>query len=209
MPVTAAVEIIRTPERASAVLQPARLRLLEHLAEPDSASGIARKLGIPRQKINYHLHELEQQHVVEFVEERRKGNCIERLVRATARSYMVSPEAFGALEPNPALIRDRFSLAYLVARAARAIADLVSLRSRADAAKKTVATMTLETEIRFASADDRAAFTRELTADIARLTAKYHNDAAPGGRRFQFFAAGYPAITKHEESPKDSVRLEG
>jgi hypothetical protein len=205
----AAVEIIRTADRAAAVLQPARLRLLQELMEPDSAAGLARKLGLPRQKINYHLRELEHERVVEFVEERRKGNCIERMVRATARSYMVSPEAFGAMQPDPHVIRDRFSLAYLVARTARAISDLMSLRTRADAAKKTLATLTLETEIRFASAEDRAAFTRELTAHIAHLTAKYHNEAAPNGRRFQFFLGGYPAITpKHDEHVADSVRLE-
>ena len=76
-------------------------QLYQQLAEPDSASGVARRLGLPRQQVNYHLRELEKQGFLEFIEERRKGNCMERLVRATARTYLISPEALGHLGPTP------------------------------------------------------------------------------------------------------------
>src|SRR5579862_8354674 len=78
------IEVVQGPERAAALLDPVRLRILEGLAEPDSAAGVARRLGLPRQRVNYHLHELEKHELVRFVEERRKGNCVERIVRATA-----------------------------------------------------------------------------------------------------------------------------
>src|SRR5262250_3074362 len=58
------------------------MRILEQLAEPDSAAGVARRLKLPRQQISYHLRELEHAGLVELVEERRKGNCLERVVRA-------------------------------------------------------------------------------------------------------------------------------
>jgi DNA-binding transcriptional ArsR family regulator len=197
----AALQIVQSPEKAGVLLQPGRLRLLEQLTKPDSAAGLARRLRIPRQKVNYHLRELEREGFVELCEERRKGNCIERMVRATAREFLVAPHA------GKASVADRFSAAYLVSTAARAIRDLATLCLRAGRAGKRIATLTLETEIRFASAESRAAFAEELTASIAQLAAKYHNERAEGGRRFRLIAASYPAL-KMEESSNESVNLE-
>ncbi|HYE79043.1 MAG TPA: helix-turn-helix domain-containing protein [bacterium] len=193
------VEVIRAPHRAAALLHPARLRILELLDTPNSAAGLARLLELPRQRVNYHLRELELEGLVELVEERRKGNCMERVVRATAQTYLISPEALGGVGADPGKVRDRFSWAYLVAVAARAIRDLGILRSRADRAQQKLATFTLETEVVFATAADRDAFAAELSASVARLASKYHNEAAPHGRRFRFFLGAYPAITKDEE----------
>ena len=72
------------------------------------------------------------------------------------------------------------------------------LDERAQKAGKRLATLTLETEVRFASADARAAFAEELTSAVARLTAQYHDAQAPGGRAFRFVVAGHPA-TKPQE----------
>src|ERR687897_3489675 len=94
------LEVVRRPEPAAALLDRTRQKLLAHLAEPDSASGLARRLRLPRQRINYHLRVLESAGLVELVEERRKGNCLERVVRATARSFVISPEALGGLGPT-------------------------------------------------------------------------------------------------------------
>lgn len=192
------IEVLRDPAKAAALLQPERLRVLEELLEPDSASGVARRLELPRQQVNYHLRQLESSGLVKFVEERRKGNCIERLVRATARSYLVSPEALGRLGEDPAVERDRFSVAYLLMAAARVIRDLAHLKSRAEKAGKRLATLTLETEVRFASAADRHAFAEELAGAVARLAVKYNTDR-PGGRPFRFLLGAYPAITKPEQ----------
>src|SRR3954449_7132312 len=104
----APVFVIEQPEAAAAVLHPERLRILEHLREPDSASGLSRRLDVPRQKINYHLRELETAGIVEFVEERRKGNCIERVMRAKADSFLISPDTLGSVGPKPGHIRDHF-----------------------------------------------------------------------------------------------------
>ena len=51
--------------------------------------------------------------------------------------------------------------------------------------------MTLDTEVRFASAAARAEFAEELTRTVARLAAKYQSDA-PGGRAFRFVSTVYP-----------------
>src|SRR5690349_6280514 len=174
------------------------MRILEHLDEPDSAAGIARRLELPRQQVSYHMRELEQAGLVELVEERRKGNCIERVVRAAARSYVISPEALGKLGTTPEQQRDRFSIGYLVALAARAIRDLTVICGRAEKAGKRVSTLALEVEVRFASAESRNAFAEELANTVAKLAAKYHDESAPGGRRFHLFTGVYPVITREE-----------
>src|SRR6266852_1396049 len=101
----AALQIVQSSEKAAVLLQPGRLGLLHTLAQADSAAGLARRLGVPRQKLNYHLRELEREGFLELVEERRKGNCTERVLRAAARSYLIGPQAIGRLGETPAAIR--------------------------------------------------------------------------------------------------------
>ncbi|HET6372982.1 MAG TPA: helix-turn-helix domain-containing protein [Candidatus Polarisedimenticolia bacterium] len=194
------VQLVQTYRPAAALLHPLRRRILEQLREPDSASGLARRLALPRQRLNYHLRSLEKHGFLELVEERRKGNCVERLLRATARAFVISPEALGALGADPADVEDRFSSSYLVAVAARAIRDIGLLRPRAEKAGKRLGTFTLQGQIRLASAAQRKAFMEELTNEVARLTAKYHDELSESGRGFQFFIAGYPAVKEIEET---------
>jgi len=197
------LDIIRRPDTALKVLQPARRAILERLSQPESASSLARQLGLPRQKVNYHLRELEKDGLVALVEERRRGNCTERLVKATARSYLISPEVLGGLGSRPEEIRDHFSSAYLVATAGKAVQDVAELQERADAEGQGLATLTLTSEVCFRSAADRNAFAEELATALAELSAKYHDEDAPGGRRFRFFVGGHPAVveTGDREAP--------
>ena len=197
----ATLQIVQSPQKAGVLLQPGRLRLLEQLTEPDSAAGLARRVGVARQKLNYHLRELEREGFVELIEERRKGNCVERVVRAVAHEFLIVPRI------GECVTADRFSAAYLASAAARMIRELASFCIRANRARKRVATLTLETEIRFASAESRAAFAEEMTASMARLAAKYHNERAEGGRRFRLLSAVYPAV-KLEEPATESANLE-
>jgi DNA-binding transcriptional ArsR family regulator len=196
---SAAMQVLRTAHQGAVLLHPMRLKLLGSLADPNSASGLSREFGIPRQKINYHLRELEKEGLVRFVKQQRKGNCLERIVQATARSYLISPEVLGTLASDPSRIPDRFSSSYMVAVAARTIHELATLQKRADKAKQPLPTFSLQADIRFASAGDRNGFAEELTQEIARLTAKYHNEIAPDGRFYRFFLGGYPAITKGDD----------
>lgn len=194
------LQIVRDAAKAAVFLQPARLRILQELSStPNSGSGIARQLEMPRQLVNYHLRELEKEGFIDFVAEKRRGNCMERIVRASAASYLVSPEALGLLGATPEQQHDRFSISYLIGTAARIIRDLATLSIRAAKANKRLATLTLETEVRFRNAEDRTAFSEELANTLAKLTAKYHDESANGGRTFRFIAAGYPAITKTQE----------
>jgi DNA-binding transcriptional ArsR family regulator len=186
------LDVIRSPASAAALLDPTRQRLLAQLKEPDSATGLARRLKLPRQRINYHLKVLEGAGLVELVEERRKGNCLERVVRATARAFIISPEALGDLGPSAEMAADRLSSAYLIATAGRTIRELAILEDKAKREGKRVATLTLEADVRFASAEARARFAEELADAVARIAARFHDERAPGGRRFRLLAAVHP-----------------
>ncbi len=193
------LSILSHDEAATAVLEPTRLRLLGELREPGSAAGLARRLDLPRQKVNYHLRELEKAGLVRLVEERRKGNCVERVVQATASSYLIDPGILGPLAAEPERISDRLSSAYLVAVAAKAIRELAELRARADRAKKPLATLAIQADVRFASKQDRNAFAEDLANAVAQLVREYHTPGGDeSGRLHHFFVGGYPAITKPE-----------
>ena len=61
------VAVIDDPAAAEAALEPARARLLAQLTEPRSAAMLAAAVGLPRQKVNYHLRTLERHGLVELV----------------------------------------------------------------------------------------------------------------------------------------------
>lgn len=185
--------VISAPDRAATLLASPRQRLLAELGgEPGSASGLARRLGLPRQRVHYHLRELEKAGLVELVEERRRGNCVERLVRATARAFVISPEALGALAADPGAALDRGSAAYQVAVAARSIREVATLDAAARREGRRLPTLTLDTEIVFADAASRAAFAEELADALGALLARYHDPRAPGGRRYRLTALVHP-----------------
>lgn len=186
---------------ARAALHPLRAQILRRLVEPASAAGVARDLGLPRQKVNYHLRVLEDADLVELVEERRVGNCTERLLRARAEAFVIAPGALGDLAPDPARIQDRFSSAYLMAVAAKALQDLGELTAAAERAGKKLPTLTLETEVRFASPESQRRFAEELAEAVRTIAARHHDDRAEQGRTFRFFVGGYPGRTPPLERP--------
>jgi DNA-binding transcriptional ArsR family regulator len=195
------VAVIEDPSAAEVSLDPVRARLLAELVEPGSATMLAAKVGLPRQKVNYHLRTLEQHGLVELVEERRKGNVNERLMQATAASYVISPTALAAVQPDPARAPDRLSARWLLAVSARLVRDVGTLLTGATKAKKRLATFALDGEVRFATAGDRAAFAEELAGFMTQLVAKYHDEQAEGGRPHRVVVALHPSvIAKEEES---------
>jgi DNA-binding transcriptional ArsR family regulator len=186
------VEVIEDPAAAVVALDPMRARLLAELAEPASAATLAARVGLARQKVNYHLRALEAHGLVRLAEERRWGGLTERLLVATAASYVVSPGALGEAANDPARASDRLSARYLIALAARIVREVGALTRRADKQGKRLATLALDTEIRFRSAADRAAFTDDLTAAVTTLVSRYHDESAPGGRRHRLVVAAHP-----------------
>ena len=188
------VAVIDDPSAAEACMDPMRARLLAELVEPGSATMLARRVGLARQKVNYHLRELERHGLIELVEERKKGNVTERVLRATALSYVISPAVLAAVQPDPARSPDRLSARWLLALGAKLVRDVGALIEGAAKARKPLATFGLDAEVRFASAADRAAFAEELATTIAALVSRYHDEHAPGGRDHRVVLAIHPSL---------------
>ena len=155
---------------------------------------VAAAVGLPRQKVNYHLRTLERHGLVELVAERRKGNVTERLLQAVAASYVISPSALAIVAPDPARAPDRLSASWLLALAAQLVRDVGDLVTGAARARKKVATFAMDGQVRFASAADRAAFSGELMQAVTSLVAKYHDEQAEGGREHHLVIAIHPSI---------------
>jgi len=190
------VQVIDDPAAATVALEPVRSRILSELARPASAAALAARMGLGRQKVNYHLRALEAHGLVEMAETRQWGGLTERLLVATAASYVVSPGALGPVATDPERAMDRLSAGYLISLAARIIREVGMLWRRAGELDKRLPTLSIDTEIRFRSAAERAAFTQELAQTVASLAARYHDESAPGGRSHRLVVVAHPLPQK-------------
>lgn len=193
------LEVIHDPIAATVALDPIRSRLLAELAEPKSAASIASKVGLTRQKANYHLNALQTHRLVQEAGQRKWGGLTERLFVASAASYVVAPSAMGSAATDPAKNRNRLSASYLIALAARVVQEVSDLVRRARDAEKHLATLSIDTEIRFRSAAERAAFSSELTRAVTELAAHYHDADCPGGRSHRLVIAAHPSPAKNTQ----------
>lgn len=187
------LRVLSDGRRAAALLDPERLRLVEALREaPDSASGLARRLDDSRQRLNYHLRALEDAGLVELEGERQKGNFVERVFRAAARHFVLDPAAVGSLAADPEELGDRFSAAYVIALAARAISELARLWEKAGREGKRLATGAVETRVHLARPADFEAFQHDLARAVGRVVKKHHQEGG-ASRPFRVVLATYPA----------------
>lgn len=186
------VEVIDDPAAAAVALDPVRSRLLSELSEPASAATLAARLGIPRQKVNYHLRALEAHGLVRVAETRRWGGLTERLLVASAAAYLVSPSALGPAALEPGRDADRLSASYLIALAARVVREVSALLRRSEELDRRLPTLSIDAEIRFRTAAERAAFSRELAEAVTGLVSRYHDATAPGGRPHRLLVLAHP-----------------
>ena len=193
------IHVIEDPAVATVALEPVRSRLLSELVVPASAATLAARIGLARQKVNYHLHALEAHGLVRLAQERMWGGLTERLLVATAASYVVSPGAMGPVAADPNREIDRLSASYLIALGARVVREVADLVRRAKETGKRLATLAVDTEIRFRSATERAAFSHELTEAITALVSKYHDESAPGGRAHRLVVVAHPLPQQGED----------
>src|SRR5689334_21231247 len=117
------------------------------MAAPASAATLDTRVGLARQRVNYHLSTLETQGFVRLAEERKWGGLTERLLVATAASYVVSPSALGPVAADPHRVRDRLSASYLIALGARIVREVGDLVRRAREVGKRLATLSVDTVV--------------------------------------------------------------
>jgi DNA-binding transcriptional ArsR family regulator len=184
-----AVQTIDDPKALQALSHPLRVRILDALRQPDSAAAVARRLGEARQKVNYHLKELERSGLVVAAGERRSGNFVESLYRSAARTLVLLPRAAWGDPRRLAAMADQVSLENLVTLGERLARDAAVLLDRAAFEAEEIASAAVEAEVRFAGDADRAAFLDEYLAAVGPLLRKYATNA---GMPYRVALAAYP-----------------
>jgi DNA-binding transcriptional ArsR family regulator len=181
------MKLLEEPEKLRAALSPLRRELLRLLREPSSATQLAATLELPRQRVNYHLRELEKAGLVELVEERQRRGFVERILRATSGAFVVDPDV---MHGEFTRMHDQYAAEHLVEVAAGTVRDVARMQNKADAAGKRLLTFTLEAEVRFAEPGDVHRFTDALTEAVRRTIEEFDS---PSGRAYRLVAGGHPA----------------
>ncbi|CAN5184142.1 helix-turn-helix domain-containing protein [soil metagenome] len=167
---------------------------MEALKVPSSAAALARTLGLPRQKLGYHLRALEAAGLVRLAEERRSRGFTERLL--VAANYLVDPDLLaspGTTDLAAVKNGTRHPGDHLINTASRVVRDVARMRQAADSQGAHLLTVTVEGTVAFASPEALEQFTRELTALSDDLTRRYDS---PNGRRYRLVAALHPASSE-------------
>ena len=202
------LESIGSRQRAGALLHPLRQSLLSLSKEPASASELARRLGLPRQRVNYHVRKLEAAGFLKSAGRARKGNMIEHKYVATARAYVLSPGLLGPVGADWRDIADTASADYLLALAEQVRADVGRAAEEAGTDGKRIATLSLKSQFRFDSPGQRSDFASAVRTAVVDVIARHSSpnrleNGRPGkGKPFRLVLACYPVAAGADEAPR-------
>lgn len=196
------VHVVHDPRHAAMLAAPIRQRILRALDEPGSASTLAASLGLTRQRVAYHVRQLEALGYVELVREEKRRGCTERILKRTARYLVASNAVFGTAGLDPKRMQDKFSSEYLLGLAERMTREVGEAQVAAEKAGARLPTLSTEVEVRLRSPQDRTAFAEALVEVIAQLAARYHDETHPDGRTYRVVLGAYPIRGKPHEPRK-------
>lgn len=200
------VALVADDDGLTAIGNPVRRGILAALSRTsDSASGLAERLDDTRQRVNYHVRELERAGLIELAEERPRRGLTERVYRAVGRGFAVDPAVLGSLDAGEALAEgDRWAAGYAIALASRATREIASLRRRASRERRRLAVASLDTTVRLRKPKAMEAFVDDLARAVAEVVAR-HDDASPSSRQFRLVCCSHPAP---DPAPVKSDNLE-
>lgn len=164
--------LVTDAAHAGALLHPLRLRLLALAREPASASELAARLGLPRQRVGYHVRVLARSGLLRRAGRRRKRNMVEQRYRAAARAFVLAPEILGPLEADWRQIEDAGSAAYLLALTEQVRSDLARAWRRIQRGGKGLSAVSMKSQFRFESPEEQERFARELREAVVRVIAE-------------------------------------
>jgi DNA-binding transcriptional ArsR family regulator len=193
--VPATVQVVDDPRHAALLAAPVRRRILAALAEPGSATSVAKSLRLPRQLVAYHVRQLETGGYLKLVREEQRRGCVERIVQRTARYLVAAPDVLSAQGIDPRAFKDKFSSGYLIALATRMAREVADAQAAAERAGRPLATLSAEVEVRLRSPAERQAFAGELLEAVTRLVEKYHHADFPDGRTYRLVVGAHPIRT--------------
>ncbi len=207
---TTELEWIDDATRAATLLHPLRLSIVRHAAVPMSASGIADALGLPRQRVNYHVRELAKAGFLRRAGTRRKRNLIERLYVASARGYLLGAAVLGPAGPAATALESA-GATHLLAVAARTQSEVARAAAAASSEGLSLPALSLAADIRFTSAKQRAAFVTALSTAIASVVRDHTSperlpDGEPGpGRPHRLVVFCHPAPAPAVDAPAPAM----
>ena len=162
-----------------------------------AAATLATRIGLARQKVNYHLRAGRA-----WARAGGAGTQVGRADGTAARGdgffLLVSPSAPGLVDEDPSREVVRLSVSYLIALGARVVREVGDLVRRSKETGKRLATLAVDTGVRFRSATDRAAFSNELTEAVTKLVSRYHDESAHGGRAHRLVVVAHPLPQKSD-----------
>jgi DNA-binding transcriptional ArsR family regulator len=181
---------------ARVALSPLRRELLARLREPASAAGLAEALGVPRQKIGYHLRVLEKAGLIGAVSTRKRRGFTETLFEARSGAWLIDPMLLAPAGADAAGKQDRFAAAHLVRTAAGIVRDVSRMQEAAADEGSRLLTFTVEADVAFARPSDIECFAARVADALAAIAADF---ASPGeARRYRVTIAGHPAAATRE-----------
>jgi DNA-binding transcriptional ArsR family regulator len=189
--IPAAWDYVSEMRRATALLHPLRLRILETLQEPDSASGLARRMLLAPQKVNYHLRKLERARFLKCVGQRKLGSKTERRYSKTALAYVLSPELLGQMG-LARISDDPLNSSQLTALLSLAQAEM-SKAAREKLSNEGGETLSFATEVSFRGPAERLQFEQDVRAAIGAIASRYAmpRNAANASESHRLICAAY------------------
>lgn len=190
---------IHERDRAQALLAPLRLELVELAATPISASEAATRLGLPRQRVNYHVRELARHHFLARAGTRKKRNMTEQLYRSVARSFLFAPDLLGPLAAKLPDATSAVSAAELLRLSTTMQSDLIDVMERAGNEGKKIATLSLQSDFAFSTAEQRADFAAALESAIRDVIARHTEPVGtPASNPFRLVIGCYPSVERSD-----------
>jgi DNA-binding transcriptional ArsR family regulator len=187
---------------AAEILHPLRLEILRLAREPVSASELSPRLGLSRQRVNYHVRLLARGGFLKRAGRRRRRNMIEQRYVASARAFLLSPELLGAVGADWRRVEDPASAGYLLALGCQMESDVIRVWREEEKAGKGVATLSLKSQFRFESAEQRERFNRALQEAVVRVVTEHTSpnlqpDGSPApGRPHRLVLGCYPYLPR-------------
>lgn len=202
------LECVSDEQQAEALLHPLRMRILGLARTPTSATEIAGKLRMPRQRVNYHVRRLADRGLLRRAGRQRKRNMVEQRYVAVARSFLLAPEVLGPLEADWRDIQDTASAAYLLALTSQVQSDVTHAWKAAREQGKRLSTLSLKAQFRFETPEQRAGFALALRQAVVDVIARHSsvNELSSGrpapGRPYRLVLSCYPHASEEGVPPE-------
>ncbi|MEM7099367.1 MAG: helix-turn-helix domain-containing protein [Pseudomonadota bacterium] len=166
-----------------------RQQILQDLVEPASASALAKRHDMSRQRIGYHMRDLEKAGCISMVGERAQRGLTEKLYQVTPRVFTQAPSTL-----PESTNQSEFSFTRLVNVLGHALTTLARIKQRASA-KQTIATLALDATMHFENPSQRKAFTEELLDAVQTVIRKHEQARTSSTRSFRVMLGAYPDLS--------------